>query len=147
MITKENGILFDIEPPKRHQLMGEILSLMIASDFHQPYVIGDFATAILVPIHLNQFKLYKKNDVPIGFVSWAFLSDDISHQYGQGKYHLEFSDWRSGDHLWFVDFIAPYGHVRSIIRDLKSNVFSDKNIANALRVKTDIKQKRVMTFY
>ena len=40
--------------------MGEILSLMIVSEFHQPYLINDFGTAILVPIHLNQFRVYKK---------------------------------------------------------------------------------------
>ncbi|MEK9728085.1 MAG: toxin-activating lysine-acyltransferase [Candidatus Margulisiibacteriota bacterium] len=146
MITKENGILTKIPPKKRHQLMGEVLSVMLASDFHQPYLINDFGTAILVPIHLNQFRVYKKGQTPIGFVSWAFLSTDVAEKYRQGNYHLNFDDWKSGDELWFIDFIAPYGHIRSIVRDLKKNVFPNKKLGNSLRFKNNGKDKKIMTF-
>ena len=146
MITKENGILTKIPPEKRHTLMGEILSLMIVSEFHQPYLINDFGTAILVPIHLNQFRVYKKNQIPIGFVSWAFFSESIAQKYKQGNYHLTYDDWTSGDQLWFIDFIAPYGDIRSMIKDLKNNIFPDKNIANSLRFKKKGQEKKVMTF-
>ena len=146
MITKDNGILTKIPPEKRYQLMGEVLSLMLASEFHQPYLINDFGTAILVPIHFNQFRIYKKNNTPIGFVSWAFFSKDIAEKYRHGNYHLTFDDWKSGDELWFIDFIAPYGNIRSIVKDLKTNVFPDKDIANSLRYKSNGDGKKVMTF-
>ena len=71
---------------------------------------------------------YKKNQIPIGFVSWAFFSESIAQKYKQGNYHLTYDDWTSGDQLWFIDFIAPYGNIRSIVKDLKTNVFPDKSI-------------------
>ena len=36
------------------------------------------------------------------------------------------NDWQSGDRLWLVELIAPFGGQEEMLKDLQVNVFGDE---------------------
>jgi cytolysin-activating lysine-acyltransferase len=109
----------------RYLLIGEILTLFISSILHRKYSINQFAYQVIPALDLNQFRIYKINEKPVGFVSWAFFNNDLEEIYKQSNYLIKEEDWKKGDRLWFIDFIAPFGHASEIIKDLRENIFPD----------------------
>jgi len=119
---------------KRFQILGEVTFLLSASPLHQKALIGSIGKNIIPPLELNQLRIYKKGSYPVGFVSWAYFSDEIEARFISTPTELEMPDWKSGDNLFFIEFVAPFGHAKSIIKDLTTNIFPDR-IAKSLRFK------------
>lgn len=132
---------------KKLQLIGEVAILMMDSSIHKHYRVGDISNIIIPALHLNQFRIYRTGAQPVGFVSWAYLSDEIEKKYTSSPMLLKLPDWRSGNNLFFIDFIAPFGHAKKIIQDLKINIFPDKLVAKALRFKEVGNFQKVATYY
>jgi len=77
---------------------------------------------------LKQFRLYYDKDKPIGVVFWGTVSDDVSARLAEGTSKLRPQDWKSGDNLWVVETIAPFGGAEEMVKDLKAAVFPDREI-------------------
>ncbi len=43
-----------------------------------------------------------------------------------GHARLKPQDWKSGDKLWVIDIVAPYGGQDEMLKDLKEKVFSEE---------------------
>ena len=41
---------------------------------------------------------------------------------------LKPQDWKSGDNLWVVEAITPFGGAEEMVQDLKAAVFPDREI-------------------
>jgi hemolysin-activating ACP:hemolysin acyltransferase len=95
-------------------------------------------------------------------VLWASVSDEVAERLAAGTTKLRPQDWKSGDKLWVVEVIAPFGGTRSdrpsayprgresaaqerqeMFKDLKEKVFPAKEIY-FLAVNKDGKQIRVL---
>jgi cytolysin-activating lysine-acyltransferase len=143
----KGGILGKMPTKEKFRLLGEVSMLMMQSQLHCSYFIGDMYECILPPIDLNQFRIYyKKGGYPIGFVCWAFLSEDKEQAYLKGEYSVQIADWNSGDKLIFTEFIAPFGNVKNIIKDLTYNIFPNK-IGKSVKMKQKRKIESIKTFY
>lgn len=46
----------------------------------------------------------------------------------QGTTKLRPQDWKSGDTLWVVEVIAPFGGAEEMVKDLKEKVFPEREI-------------------
>lgn len=138
-------ILRKMTPEQRHSLFGQILELQMASEFHQKFTVTDFPLWYLPAIDLNQFRIYHKGKKPVGWVTWAWLTEETERQFIQGDYTLRPKDWNAGDRLWFIDFIAPYGDAKNIIADLGEN-FDPEQSAKAIRVSDDGSVRTVCDF-
>ena len=64
---------------------------------------------ILPPMRLGQYKIYSDKEVPIGYASWALLSDELSEGYKNNTYKIKAQDWNSGDNLWLINVLCPKG--------------------------------------
>ena len=64
---------------------------------------------VLPPLELGQYIIYEDKEVPLCWASWALLSDETSKLYAERKYNLKPEDWNSGNNLWLVNIICPYG--------------------------------------
>lgn len=140
--NQENQAQLSEEPnfptiQQRFQLLGSITHLMMSSQLHQRYQIVDIAERFVPSLLHNQFRYYEINGNPIGFVNWAWLSDEIEQQYMTRKYVLNFDEWQGGDNLWFPEFIAPFGHARLIIKDLRSSIFAKGTPAKSFKISPD----------
>lgn len=38
-------------------------------------------------------------------------------------------DWKSGDKLWIVEVIAPFGGAEEMVKDLKDKVFPSRQVS------------------
>ncbi len=145
--SPENGIYTRLSPQKRITLLGETTSLLLASELHRDYRINDIGSVFLPPIHLNQFRIYRKADgQPIGLITWARLTKKVELDYVTKGYNLHPTDWNAGDELWAIDFVAPFGHGRQILKDLRTNVFPNE-VGKAVRIGKDGKPKGIMKLH
>ncbi len=105
---------------KKLPLLGPICFLAMNSSAHRFMFIADFEWRILPPVVFDQAKVYMREEQPIAFASWAFLSEEAAERYRKiGR--LAPKDWKSGDEAWLIDVIAPFGSVEEIVKDLKTN--------------------------
>ncbi len=119
---------------KKLKLIGEVIYLMSASSIHKYFQVIDINNYILPAINLNQFRIYHNSTRPVGFVTWAYFSDEVEKKFISGPTILKLEEWQSGDNFFFIDFIAPFGHAQKIIQDLRDNIFPD-GVGKALRFK------------
>ena len=71
--------------------------------------LGGIQRLILPPMRLGQYKIYSDKEVPIGYASWALLSDELSEGYRNNTYEIQAQDWNSGNNLWLVNVLCPKG--------------------------------------
>lgn len=143
----KNGIYTRLPPEQRITLLGEITSLLLASELHREYQINDIGAVFLPPIHLNQFRIYRTPDgQPIGLVTWARLTKKVELDYVTNGYNLRPKDWNAGDQLWAIDFIAPFRHGKQILNDLRTNVFPD-DVGKAIRIDENGNPKNLMKLH
>ncbi len=117
------------------QIFGEIVWLFSRSELHSNWSLSSLQQWILPAMMHNQFRIYRRNGLPIGYVSWAFLSEEVEKQYVFSSNHqLQPHQWQSGDRGWVIDFISPDGDAKKIIRDMQRNIFPNTE-GRALRVK------------
>ena len=64
---------------------------------------------IIPPLELGQYIIYQDKEVPLCWASWALLSNEISKLYAERKYNLKAKDWNSGNNLWLINIVCPYG--------------------------------------
>jgi cytolysin-activating lysine-acyltransferase len=114
-------------------MLGEITLLFINSPLHRRYRISQLGTLALAAIDLDQFRIYRTPDRPVGYVAWAYLTDEASQAYASDARLLEPQDLRAGDNLWIIEFVAPFGHARHMIRDLRQTVFANARSARSMK--------------
>lgn len=122
---------------QRLQMIGAITHLMVSSSLHRRYSIADIAERFVPALIHNQFRYYEINGSPIGFVNWAWLSDEVEQKFMTGKYVLQLDEWLGGKNLWFPEFIAPFGHARLIVQDLRTNILPKGTPAKSFKIRPD----------
>lgn len=144
----QDGTLRALTPGQLHLLIGEITALLMASPLHRGYQVRDIADIILPAINLNQFRIYRDSKKqPIAFITWGKLSTAVEQRYLGGDAVLSEQDLASGEHLYFMDFIAPYGHAKRVVRDLRTNVFPN-DCAMSVRIdETGKKPRKILKFH
>lgn len=122
---------------KRLQLLGSITWLMFHSPLYRSYTIETLEERVLPSLMHDQFRYYEIQGQPVGFLNWCWLSAEIEAQFESGNYRLSPNEWKSGDRLWFPEFIAPLGHTRFMVKDVRQNIFARHTPAKAIRVNAD----------
>lgn len=115
-------------------LLGEIVWLMSHSALHSEWPIGGIQQWIIPALLHKQFRIYRRNGKPVGYVAWAWLSKEAEERYILNTSSLQPKDWQSGERGWIIDYLAPFGGTREIVNDLKNGIFKD-DVGRYLRVK------------
>ena len=113
---------------KVSEVLGEIVWLMSQSPLHKQFFIADLEWFVMTPILLKQFRLFYDKDKPIGVAFWATVSEEVEERLAAGTNRLRPQDWKSGDRLWVVEVIAPFGGAEEMVKDLKAKVFAGKEM-------------------
>ncbi len=133
---------------KVSEALGEIVWLMSQSPLHKGFFISDLEWMIMTPVLLGQFRLFhgpaqqqpvpapvpttiapatgSQPQQPIGVMLWGLVSEEVEERLKPGVLKLRPQDWRSGDRLWVVEVIAPFGGAEAMLQDFKTNVFPDR---------------------
>lgn len=109
-----------------YEALGMMMWLMKHADYHSQWPLWSVDNDIVPALLHGQTKLYfDGTQNPVGFVTWAWLDDAAREQVLRDEEPLELEQWNSGEHLLFVDFVAPWGHTRNILADLTTKVFPE----------------------
>ena len=109
-------------------LVGPILWLFAHDPMRRYLFAADFEWAVMPSLVLDQAKLYMKGQAPLGFASWAFVSDAVQARLIAGQPRLAPHEWKSGENLWLIDVVAPFGGTEDLIKDLREKVFPTRAI-------------------
>lgn len=90
--------------------------------------VGDMQWVLLPPVVLDQCRLYTKNGIPWAFISWAKVSDAIHQRLTSGVAKLAPHEWRTGENLWLIDSVAPFGGVEECIDELRTTILAGQRI-------------------
>jgi hemolysin-activating ACP:hemolysin acyltransferase len=94
--------------------LGMATWLWSQSPLHADWPSKLLARSIWPAIVHRQFMLGRDPDrQPVAYVSWACLNEERERQYLRSPSSLAQDDWVSGDRIWFVDWIAPWGGTRA----------------------------------
>jgi cytolysin-activating lysine-acyltransferase len=140
--TKELSEELQISIPCQHDLpinrtdvLGAISWLWMHSPLHQEWPAALMRVNVLPAIAHRQFIIIKnKSGLPVQYASWAYFDEERERKYLRNTNSIVFEDWNCGDHMWFIDWIAPHGGTKVLIDKLRREIFPDK-AAWALRVK------------
>ncbi len=97
-------------------LLGPALWLFARDPIRRFTFIADLDWRLLPPLVLDQCKLYSREGIPWAFVTWARVSDAIDARLRSTAPVIAPHEWRSGDRLWLIDVVAPFGEAPGIAR-------------------------------
>lgn len=106
-------------------VLGEITWLLTQSSSHKGFFISDIEWMIMVPVMLQQFRLFYDKDKPVGVALWGKISEDVEQRLKSGNARMRPQDWKSGEKIWIVEIIAPFGGHEEMLKDFKTEVFKD----------------------
>lgn len=106
--------------------LGEIAWLLTQSPTHRyGLFLADLEWLVMPPLTLGQYRLFYAEGKPIGAALWAFVDDTVGQRLAGGG-RLAANEWRSGDRLWLVELIAPFGNQQTMIDNLRQTALADR---------------------
>lgn len=109
-----------------------------------------FATACLgvwiePAIVLRQIRFFFDNvGEPIGYMTWALLAPDVEKRITTDpRFLLHDSEWNEGERLWIIDFVAPGGMAKEVLRYAEQDMFKAFSEAHYVRRNSDGSVKKV----
>ncbi len=95
---------------------GDAVFLAMRSQRHAVTTVAALRASFEPPLVLGQYRVFRFDGVPRAMITWGWFSREVEKTYVGGGL-LRSEDWRSGDHLWLVDLVAPYrGLTSSLVR-------------------------------
>ncbi len=128
-----SGTVFDQPAPagagkKMSEVLGEIVWLMSQSPLHKQFFISDLewlddaGAAAAVPPVLRPVKADRRRLLGHGRRGGRATARRRHHAPARPQ------DWKSGDRLWVVEVIAPFGGAEAMVQDLKAKVFPQREM-------------------
>lgn len=124
--------------------LGFALELLANSDYHRRFPCRDyFQVEILPPLWRGQVRFHlSESGEPTAMVTWAWLSEDSEREVHATGRALRQDEWSGGERLFFNDWIAPYGNVLDVLRDIDRNVFPNE-VGTSMRRNPDGSVRRI----
>ena len=107
-------------------VFGEVCELLAESQIYGHWRMDKVIKTFVPPIAHKQALVFRKGGKMVAIVTWAWVSDDALEDLKSGKRRIDLDDWKSGENLFFVDFLAPYGGVSKIMRHVMAH-FREKS--------------------
>lgn len=98
------------------------LFLFAVSEDHRWYSVAEFYQYFIYPLMYDKVRIWVDEDnKPLGLFTYCFLTHEKAEDFLQDRYVIQEEDYKAdeGEELWGVEMIAPYGHLRKIVGELK----------------------------
>ncbi len=129
---------------EHYRELGELVWLASHSGPHRRMQIDEIEEIFLAPLAIGQLRRWSRGRVVVALATWAWLSEEAEATYLQtGK--VPSGDWGSGDRLWFIDVIAPFGDARAVTHELRGIIPAGRT-ARSARWHADGTLRKVGTF-
>ena len=129
-ISKEQQVLHELSIQLFNRLpaFGPVIMLYLQSAHRRFQFISDLEWLLIPPLMSGQCKLYMRKEYPFAYVSWAYLDEEAEQKLILNGGKLRPQDWKSGEHLWLMDIVAPFGDADKVLADIQQNEFPDRPI-------------------
>lgn len=127
-------------------VLGSAAWLWMHSKSHRDAPLHTLSVLLLPAIKRRQFILAAEAGRPVFYLAWAKLSAEAESRYLRNSpLSMPEADWDSGERMWILDWIAPFGHTRAMTRLLERRLFADR-LVRALYHRGDERGLRIKTF-
>ena len=135
-------------PHSEAEAFGAVTRLWMQSPDHRTLPLEALQQLLLPAIQTGQYLLLHSptptGRQPVAYMGWANLSAQAESRYlAHPLRGLQPLDWQSGDRMWVMDWITPYGHalaLRAMVLKLLPQVcfryLHHRGNERGLRVKT-----------
>jgi len=107
------------------EVLGASVWLWMHSQKHRDTPLSALPAVLLPAIKAQQYVLVSRNDQPVFFMSWAWFDEDAEHRYlTQHDLLRQEADWCSGDRMWVMDFVAPFGDTPAMSELVMTELFA-----------------------
>lgn len=113
-------------------ILGPVMWLYARDPMKKYMFVGDIDWAILPPIVLDQCRLYTKGGLPYAFVTWAVVSQAVAERLRSSQPKIAPHEWKSGEEVWIIDAVAPFGQLEETLKELRENTFAGKKVSALL---------------
>jgi len=110
-------------------ILGPAMWLYARDPMKKFMFVGDIDGTVLPPVILDQCRLYTKEGIPFAFFTWAKVSDEVDQRLRSGQPRIAPHEWQSGDHLWMIDMVAPFGHLDEMFGELRKEQLAGQKIS------------------
>ena len=130
----------------KFETYGKILWLWSNSETHVSWPTHLQARFVIPAIFHNQYFILEEKNFPVAYFSWAFLDLNSEKKYLLNPHSLELNDWKSGDRLWFIEYISPFSitYTRKLNLEI-AKIFPDY-VGRAIRIKPGVETAKVQHF-
>lgn len=109
-------------------VLGDITLLMMGSKGHRHMFIADLEWAVMPALMSKQMRIFRNEQRPLAYISWAFLSEEAEKRLLSGQGRIAPRDWKSGDRAWIIDSITAGKNSLPLLRTLQEEVFKDQPV-------------------
>jgi cytolysin-activating lysine-acyltransferase len=109
-------------------MLGPVTWLMMQQSATRHTLLSELEWRVMPALVLDQAKIYMRENAPIAYVSWAKMSEHSAARYKNPPHHLMAADWKSGDQIWIIDLITPFGGGQEVMKDLREKVFAGHTV-------------------
>lgn len=113
-------------------ILGPALWLYARDPVKKYMFLADTDWAVLPPIVLDQCRLYTKGGLPYAFLTWAFVNDVVDARLRSAEPKIAPHEWKSGDKLWLIDVVAPFGQLEETIGEWREMLFPNQKVCALL---------------
>lgn len=113
-------------------ILGPALWLYARDPLRKFTFMADIDWILVPPVILDQCRLYTKDEIPFAFFTWAKVSDAVDQRLRSGVPRIAPHEWQSGEHLWLIDAVAPFGQLEEMIAELHKTQFPGQKISALL---------------
>lgn len=100
-------------------VLGHVTWLMLQQGATRNTLLGDLEWRVLPPLLHGQARVHMQGEAPLAYASWALLSGEAATRYRGAPHRLAAADWKSGDQVWLVDLITPFGGAQELLKELR----------------------------
>lgn len=111
------------EPITLAGVLGEIAWVFSQERSHRYMFIADLEWLVMPAVLAGQYRIFRSEEGPVGVALWAYLSETAEKRIAEGLGRIAPAEWRSGNNLWIIDLIAPFGGDEKMIDEMKKTVF------------------------
>lgn len=106
---------------KKAAALGYASMIMFRCKHSSRFQVGALYFWIIPAIDHQQIAFFFNSEAtPIGYVSWAYLADDVEHRLlTDPNFLLHPSEWNEGGRTWIIDYCFPYGGIKESLHQIK----------------------------
>jgi len=109
---------------ENQRILGAVIQLAQHSALYRQYPLGFFASRFGTAIHSNRFRcLENEHGNLLAFCAWTFISADTLDRVLNQGHDPQPEEWCDQGTLFFKEFIAPFGHAKLLVSDMRKHIF------------------------